>query len=258
MADSTTTGNAYPILPLRMGVLFPSQIMPISVNRAESMAAIEAALASEEKTLVIITQRDREKDVPDFADLFNVGTLAVIKRMQRVGDAIHAIVQGDSRVKIDHGLSRDPYLRAEVVVLSEPSDTSTEVEALFGETVKLSDRAFHLLQPEAGTTLSELARNIASPIRFVYLLGSIFSLGVEKEQSLLEATTQAEALRVMHDFLTHEVQVLELRQQIASQAQTEMSRQQREYFLRQQLEAIQKELGEEEQIEKLDTGKLSW
>ena len=87
---------------------------------------------------------------------------------------------------------------------------------------------------------------MASPIQYVYLLASILSLGVEKEQSLLEATTQADALRIMHDFLTHEVQVLELRHQIASQAQTEMSRQQREYFLRQQLQAIQKELGEAE------------
>ncbi len=121
-----------------------------------------------------------------------------------------------------------------------------EVEALFGETVKLSNRAFQLLQPEADLSLSELARNISQPIQYVYLLASTFSLGIEKEQALLEATTQAQALQIMHEFLTHEVQVLELRHQIASQAETEMSRQQREYLLRQQLQAIQKELGETE------------
>ena len=132
------------------------------------------------------------------------------------------------------------------MILPEPSDTSTEVEALFGETVKLSNRAFQLLQPDAEISLSELARNISQPIQYVYLLASMFSLGIEKEQALLEATTQAQALQIMHEFLTHEVQVLELRHQIASQAETEMSRQQREYLLRQQLQAIQKELGETE------------
>ncbi|MEX2307313.1 MAG: endopeptidase La [Pirellulales bacterium] len=246
MTDSTAPAIAHPVLPLRVGVLFPSQIMPISASRAESTAAMEAALASEEKTLVVLAQRDRDTEVPDFGDLFSIGTLAVIKRMQRIGDTIQAIIQGGPRVQVTRGVSREPYLKGEFAIHPEPSDTSTEVEALFGETKKLSNRAFQLLQPEAGMALSEMARNIAKPIQYVYLLGSIFSLGVEKEQALLEAATQAEALRIMHDFLTHEVQVLELRYQIASQAQTEMSRQQREYFLRQQLQAIQKELGESE------------
>ena len=163
MADSTTPVHAYPMLPLRMGVLFPNQIMPISVKRSESIAAIEAALASEEKTLVIIAQRDHEKEAPEFSDLYDVGTLAVIKRMQRVGDTIQAIVQGGSRVQVVQGVSRDPYLQADFAALAEPSDTSTEVEALFGETIKLSNRAFQLLQPEAEMTLSEMARNIGQP-----------------------------------------------------------------------------------------------
>ncbi len=246
MTDSTTTSNIYPILPLRIGVLFPSQIMPVSVKRSESTAAIESALTSEDKMLVIISQRDRETETPGFEDLYAVGTLAVIKRMQRVGDTIQAIIQGGQRVRLMQSVSREPFMRAKFAVLPEPSDTSTEVEALFGETIKLSKRTYQLIQPEAEMSLSDLAGNMASPIQYVYLLGSMFSLGVEKEQSLLEADTQATALRIMHEFLTHEVQVLELRHKIASQAETEMTRQQREYFLRQQLQAIQKELGETE------------
>jgi ATP-dependent Lon protease len=249
MAESTNAASTYPILPLRIGVLFPSQIMPISVKRPDSTAAIEAALTSEEKTLVIVTQRNPEKEKPDFDDLYTVGTLAVIKRMQRVDDTIQAIVQGGTRVRMTQSTSKEPYLRAEFVILPEPNDTSTEVEALFGETVKLSNRAFQLLQPDAELSLSELARNISRPIQYVYLLASTFSLGIEKEQALLEATTQAQALQIMHEFLTHEVQVLELRHQIASQAETEMSRQHREYLLRQQLQAIQKELGETQPAE---------
>jgi ATP-dependent Lon protease len=244
MADVTSPANVYPVLPLRASVLFPSQVMPLSVSRRRSLAAMEAALASEEKTLLIVTQRDHENEDPTFAELFDVGTLAVIKRMQRAGDAIQAIVQGGPRARVLRGTSTDPYLQADVALLPEPSDTSTEIEALYGEVVSLSGRAFELLQPEVQVALPQLAQQVDNPIRYVYLLGSIFSLGTEKEQSLLAATSQIEALRIMHEFLTHEVQVLELRRQIASQAETEMTKQQREYVLRQQLDAIRKELGE--------------
>src|SRR5262249_36227722 len=153
------------------------------------------------------------------------------------------IVQGGSRLRITRQDSSDPYLRAEVVLLPEPADTSAEVEALFSEVVRLSSRAFELLQPELQQALPDLTQAMEKPIQYAYLLGSIFGMGPQKEQALLEANTQADALRTMHEFLSHQVQVLELRHQIANQAQTQMSREQREYFLRQQLEAIQKELG---------------
>ena len=100
MAEPTNAASTYPILPLRVGVLFPGQVMPVSVKRPDSTAAIEAALTSEEKTLVIITQRNAEKEKPDFDDLYTVGTLAVIKRMQRVDGTIQAIVQGGTRVRM--------------------------------------------------------------------------------------------------------------------------------------------------------------
>jgi ATP-dependent Lon protease len=219
--------------------------MPISVNRPRSTAAIEAALASEDKTLIVVTQRNQEKEDPGFDDFVGVGTLAVIKRMQRSNNGIQLIVQGGARARIEGGTSTDPYLQAKVALLPDPSDTSPEVEALTAEVIKLSGRAFELLQPETQIALPALAESMEKPIRFLYFLGGIFSMGTEKEQALLEAATQAEALRIMHEYLTHQVQVLELRQQIASQAETKMSKQQREYVLRHQLEAIQKELGEE-------------
>jgi ATP-dependent Lon protease len=244
MAESSSS-TTYPVLPLRTNVLFPAQIMPISVNRPRSIAAIEAALASEDKTLLVVTQRNHEQDDPGFDDLFHVGTLAVIKRMQRSGNGIQVIVQGGSRGRLERDVLSGTHLQAEVALLPEPSDTSPEVEALFAEIVSLSGRAFELLQPDAQVALPPLVENMERPIRFLYFLGAIFSMGTDKEQALLEAATQAEALRIVHEYLTHQVQVLELRQQIASQAETKMTKQQREYILRHQLEAIQKELGEE-------------
>jgi ATP-dependent Lon protease len=238
--------SVYPVLALRVNALFPLQIMPISVSRPGSVAAVEAALKSEDKTLLVVMQRNQEAEEPGFSELYEVGTLAVIKRMQRAGNTIQLIVQGGTRARIEQGLSSEPHLQASVALLSEPSDTSTEVEALFGEVVKLATRAIELLQPDAQIALSALGEGMGKPIRFLYVLGSIFSMGSEKEQALLEASTQSAALQLMHEFLLHQVRVLELRHQIASQAQTEMSKQQREYLLRQQLEAIQKELGEGE------------
>jgi ATP-dependent Lon protease len=241
---TVSSANTFPVLPLRMNALFPYQLMPVAANRPLSVAAIEAAVASEDKTLLVVLQREQSEDQPTFANLYDVGTLAVIKRMQRGRDGVQLIVQGGSRARIARQASSDPFLQAEVVPLAEPSDGGTEVEALFGETVKLSHRAFELLQPELQQALPDLTQAMEKPIHYLYLLGSIFGMGPEKEQALLEADTQAAALRIMHEFLSHQVQVLELRHQIANQAHTQMSQQQREYILRQQLEAIQKELGE--------------
>jgi ATP-dependent Lon protease len=243
MSDDSST-SAYPVLPLVTNALFPFQLMPVAVGRPRSVAAIEAAIASEDKTLLVALQRNEDTAQPKLAELYSVGTLAVVKRMQRTGDTIQVILQGGLRGRILREVSSDSYLRAEVTLLPEPDDSGTEVEALFAETANLARRAFELLQPEIQAALPQLTQAMQKPIRYLYLLGSIFSMGSETEQALLEASSQLEGLRVMHPFLLHQVQVLQLRQQIANQAQTEMTRQQREYFLRHQLEAIQKELGE--------------
>lgn len=240
--DSSKT--VYPVLPLLTNALFPFQLMPVAVGRPRSVAALEAAIASEDKTLIVVLQRKDETEQPKLEDLYGVGTLAVVKRMQRVGNAVQVILQGGPRARLVNEVPHEPYLQAEIEPLPEPSDTNTKVEALFGETANLAGRAFELLQPELQAAIPQLTQAMQKPIRYLYVLGSIFSMGGETEQALLEATTQIEALRIMHPYLTHQVQVLELRHQIASQASTEMNKQQREYFLRQQLEAIQKELGE--------------
>ena len=245
MSDSPTPSTVYPVMPMRGSVLFPFQMMPISAGRAASVAALEAAVESEDKTLVIVSQTKPEVDEPKFDDLFVVGTLAVIKRMNRAGDAIQAIVQGSARVRLVRAIEHEVYLKVEVEVLPDPADTNTEIEALYAEVVKLAQRAMELIQPQTNVPLEAFLQDVEKPIQLVYLLGAIFSLGLEKEQALLASSSVEKSLRIVHEYLTHEVQVLELRHKIASQAATEMSKQQREYMLRQQLQAIKKELGEE-------------
>jgi ATP-dependent Lon protease len=239
--------QALPVLPLKNSVLFPHLLLPLAVGRPASLAAAEAALATEEKEILLVAQREPSLELPQAGDLFTIGTKAVIKRMARPSDhQLELIVLGIERAVLVRIEETEPFLKARVRPYPLPPDSSPEVEALHRAIVELASRALALAQPQAPQELNQLLATTEDPIRLVYLLASMLSLELAKEQALLEAETQAEALRLMHSYLTHEVQVLELRSKINTQAQTEMSKQQREYLLRQQLRAIQNELGEKE------------
>ncbi len=236
--------QTFPVLPLKSNVLFPHQMLPLVVGRSMSVNAVEAAMSTEDKTLVIVSQLDDEVEEPAFDNLFTIGTRAVIKKMARLENAIQIIVQGLERVSLKHDPSTTDYLRAEVTPIPKPSDLDTESEALHREVLDLAKQVLETINPEAKVALQQMVDRIDSPIHQVYVLSALLSLSLEDEQRLLAAESQSGALRLMHDFLAHEVKVLEVRKQIADQAQTEMSREQREYLLRKQLRAIQEELGE--------------
>ncbi len=236
-----------PALPLKNSVLFPHLLMPLSVGRPASLAAAEAALATEEKEIIIVAQRDPNIEKPTVEDLYTVGTKAVIKRMSRPSEShMELIVLGVERVVLLKPEQTEPYLKVRARPHPLPSERTTEVEALHRAVMDLAAKALSLAQPQAPPELNQLLVSTEDPLRLVFLLASMLSLELSKEQALLEAQTASEALRLMHAYLAHEVQVLELRSKIASQTQTEMSKQQREYFLRQQLRAIQQELGEKD------------
>jgi ATP-dependent Lon protease len=234
-----------PVLPLKNTVLLPYMFMPLSVGRPHSLAAVEAVLASEDKTLLIIAQRDQSVDQPVTADqLYTIGTRAVVKKMVRGEQAVELLVQGQERASLLQLLQVEPYLQGRAQALPFPSDKGSEVEALYRAVLDLARRALELTQGENRVDLNQLVAQAGGPLRLAYVLGSMLSLEVAQEQALLEAPTQLEALRLIHEYLSHEVQVLELRHKIASRAQTEMTKEQRDYLLRQQLRAIQDELGE--------------
>jgi ATP-dependent Lon protease len=235
-----------PVLPIKNTVLFPHLQMPLSIGRPASQAAVEMATASEEKQLVIVAQRDATVDAPSQADLYTIGTKAIIKKTTRPREGmLELVVQGVERVVVLKVEQTTPHLMARVRTLPAPVDGGAEVEALHRAILELAAKALALVQPQAAAPLGQMLANTEEPLQLVYLLGSMLNLDLVKEQSILEAQTRADALRLMHGYLTYEVQVLELRQKIAGQAQHEMSREQREYLLRQQLRAIQQELGEQ-------------
>src|SRR5262245_37439112 len=237
--------ESLPVLPIKNSVLFPGLLMPLTAGRPSSIAAIDAALASEDKELLIITQRDSSIESPTVSDLYTIGTKAVVKRMMRRQDgAVNLIVQGVERVVLIKIEQTEPYLMARVRLAPIPEETNTEIEAMRRAILELSARAIQLAQPNAPIEVTQILAENEEPLQLTYLIGSVLGLPVEKEQALLEAPTRMDALRLLHSYLLHELQVLELRNQINVQAQGEMERQQREYLLRQQLRAIQEELGE--------------
>ncbi len=234
-----------PVLPLKNTVLFPFVALPLSVGRAPSVAAIEAALANESKELMIVTQRDAAHDTPEPKELYSIGTKAAIKKMARTPDGgIQLIVQGIERAEILRFEQTSPYMQARIRVSPLPEEKNPEIEALHRSVLELAASAMAIVQPQIQMDLSQLLPPTDDPVRHAYLIGSLLSLDTAREQALLEASSRVEAMRLIHTYLANEIQVLEVRQQITNKAENEMSRQQREYLLRQQLAAIQEELGE--------------
>ena len=237
-----------PVLPLQNTTLFPETMVPLSVGRPGSMAAVEAALSSEEKLIACISvrpERSGEGDAkPD--DLYEIGTLVQIKRMERAEDTLHLIVQGIDRVQLMAWEQSEPYLRGRVRVLPELQVQDKEkVEATKRNVQSLIQQALAYL-PQVPPEVRLMVLGADDPVRLAYFLGSILSLGVEKEQQMLEAHSVDELVHLAHDFLAREVEIIRLRSKIATEAQTEMDKAQRDYVLRQQMKAIQKELGEDE------------
>ena len=239
------TPRTLPVLPLKNSVLYPNLAMPLSVGRAASMAAVEAALATEDKAIVVVSQRDPNVDEPTAPDLSRIGTEAVIKKMTRTKDGMQIIVQGGDRVELRDVELRDGYLQTHPVILPMPEDWTPEAEALQQAIFESGGKILETVNPQAQAGVLQMLSEVKQPLHRLYLIASMLSLDLAKEQALLAASSQLEALRLMHEYLTHEVQVLEIRQKIQSQAQTAMSKEQREYLLRQQLRAIQRELGDE-------------
>lgn len=259
-AASRPAGQSFDIavLALQNTTLFPETIVPLAVGRPRSVAAVEAALATEEKLLACITVRADATTTTDAGpdDLYQVGTLTMIKRMERLGDTLHIIAQGTDRIKVLEWKQEEHFLRAKVEVLPEVGIAdSEEVEATKRNVQAMVQQALALL-PGVPPEVRVAMLGSVEPVRLAYFLGSILNLGVEQEQKMLEANTADELLRLAHTYLARELEIIQLRSKIATEAQSEMDKSQRDYILRQQMKAIQKELGEDESGEQAEADQL--
>jgi ATP-dependent Lon protease len=233
-----------PVLPLRDIVIFPFMIVPLFVQREKSIRAVDQALA-ENRMIMLVSQRDLDKEEPLSADLYEVGTVAVIMRMLKLPDGrIRILVQGLSRARLTHIDENLPYLQARISTLPEPqSEGSLEMEALMRSVKAAMEKAVSLgknISPE----VMAIAVNLEDAGRLADLAASNLDLKVEDAQSVLDLIDQNARLRRVNELLTKEISVLTVQQEINSQAKGEIDRSQREFYLRQQLKAIQQELGE--------------
>src|SRR5687767_7021518 len=245
------------VLPLQNTTLFPETVVPLAIGRPRSIAAVQAALATEEKLIACISVREQSTETDATPkDLYEIGTLVMIKRMERIEDAMHIIAQGTERIKVIEWKQEQPYLRAQVQILPEPQPVDAEaVEALRRNVQSMIQQALALL-PGVPPEVRVAMLGSVEPVRLAYFLGSILNLGTEQEQKMLEAETADELLRLSHGYLARELEIIQLRSKITTEAQSEMDKAQRDYVLRQQMKAIQKELGEDEGGERAEAEQL--
>jgi ATP-dependent Lon protease len=232
-----------PVLPIKNTHLFPNLLMPLSVGRPKSIAAIQYALKTESREILVVTQRDSDVETPEPKDLFPIATKALIKRSGRNSEGkFEILVLGQERVELGE-FSGEEFFQAEFKPAPVLEETSPAIEALHREVVELATKVLKHANVELPNEFARIITNQGDPLQLTYLLASVLSMDINAEQALLAAETCEEALQLMHAHLTHEIEILEIRGKIASKAQKEMGKEQREYFLRQQLKAIQNELG---------------
>ena len=246
------------ILPLQNTTLFPETVVPLAVGRERSVKAVEFALATEEKLLCCVTTKTEgvTGDDAKTSDLYEVGTIVNIKRMMRNEGVMQLIVQGIDRVKILNWSQEQPFLKAKVEVLPDLTIVDKEeVEALKRNIQNLVQQALAML-PNIPPEIRMAVVSQNNPVQLSYFLASVLDLGVETEQKMLEAATVDDLLNLSHAALAREVDIMQIRSKIATEAQTEMDKSQRDYILRQQMKAIQKELGEDQTGEKAEAEQL--
>jgi ATP-dependent Lon protease len=235
--------STLPVLPLKETVVFPQSVSPLAIGQERSVKLVDDVVAGE-RMLALVTVRNSDAEEPGFDDLNEVGTAAVVHKMIRVPDgSLRILVQGVGRVRLDRRIQEDPYLIGEFEEVPDVVEETPELEALTRSVQNEFSRLISQV-PYLPAELELAAANIDDPSALSHLVASTLRLKTEDKQSLLEEENVAARLRAILAILNRELEVVELGSKIQSQVQSEMEKGQREFFLRQQLKAIQDELGE--------------
>src|SRR6478609_3806639 len=250
--EETVTGEPeirlLPVLPLRGTVVFPQSVVPLAAAQPRSIRLIDEVMSGD-RVVAMVMQKDPELEGAGPDDCYLVGTITTIHTMMRVPDgSVRLAVQGTERMKILEWVSEEPFLMARVEVWPEKVESSVEVEALSRNTLDLFQRMVSLVS-HLPDELVTAALNVEDPRHLVYLVATNLRMEPEEKQALLELDTIKEKLERLNAFISKELDVLELGKKLQSEVQEEMSKSQREYYLREQLKAIQRELGETNETE---------
>ncbi len=233
-----------PVLPLKDTVIYPFTVQPLGVGQERSIRLIDDVMRGD-RLVVLVAQKSAAIEQAGPKDIFKVGTVSRVARMIRMLDGtVQIIVQGLERVDIGEFTQEKPYLMAHVTPRPEVQEDDTEIEALKRNVIGYFQRYVSLVQnvPEG---VASATLNLEEPVQVVYVIATFMPMELELRQKLLELDSVREKLRELSAYLSHELEILELGRKIQNNAQEEIGKVQREYLLREQLKAIQRELGEE-------------
>ena len=255
MSDSEQTEftlpSELPILPLRGVVVYPMMWLPLTIGQERSIRLVDDALAEapENRIIGLFASQDAEVEEPKPDQIYEVGTAAIVHRMLRTPDGtVRLIVQGIERIRVKRYIQDEPYLRAEIEVISDTEEETLEQEALARTTLELFRRLVALV-PHMPEELETAAINASSALQLAYLVAASTRMEPAQAQEILETNPVSQKLIKINALLSKELEVLELGRKIQTQAADEMNKMQREYYLREQLKAIHKELGEGDEQE---------
>lgn len=244
-----------PLIPLREAVIYPMLVAPLSVSREPSVRLIDDAVASEKRIVGVVTQRHPQTEEPGMDDIYAVGCAAIIRTLVKLPDSTRLIVQGLARIRVLEIVQTEPYLQARVEVIEEiPIEDAEqeEIEALRRTLNDMFDQAVRL-SPHLPDELRALTSSVNQPEVTADLVAAHMAFPIEEKQQLLETIPVVARIRLLLQFLSREVRVLELTSKVHGEVTAELSKNQRDYYLREQLKAIQRELGDyEDRQEELD------
>ncbi len=239
--------DVLPILPLRGVVVYPATAVPLTVGQARSIRLVDDVTASEPKLVGLVAARDPELEQPGPSDLYTVGTIATVHRLLRAPDGtIRLLVQGLERFRLGEFVQEEPYLKAHIELAPETVETGLEIDALARNARDQFQQIVGLI-PSFPEELAQSILGIEDPLQTVYTIANFQRIEMADAQKLLEIDSVSEKLRKLLGLLVREVEVLTIGQKIQNEARGEIEKVQRDYFLREQMKAIQKELGERDE-----------
>ncbi|HLY58469.1 MAG TPA: LON peptidase substrate-binding domain-containing protein, partial [Stellaceae bacterium] len=238
-------GTLYPVLPLRDIVVFPHMIVPLFVGREKSVRALEDVMR-DDKQILLVTQKNASQDDPTAADIYTVGTIGTVLQLLKLPDGtVKVLVEGGQRARIVKFSDNEQFFQAYAEPMPEPSGDQSELEALartavsqFEQYIKLNKK----IPPEVLVSINQ----IDDPAKLADTIASHLSLKIPEKQELLETDTVSERLEKIFAFMEGEIGVLQVEKRIRNRVKRQMEKTQREYYLNEQMKAIQKELGEAE------------
>jgi ATP-dependent Lon protease len=235
--------DALPVLPLRETVTYPDTLTPLAVGQPRSIKLVDDVLSAN-RMLVMVASKDPAEEQPGPDKLYDVGVVGIVARMMKVPDGtIRILVQGTQRVRLDSYVTEEPYLVARISPLSDVVEQSPELEALTRNVQRTFSEIIEQI-PYLPEELQMAVANIDDPSVLTHMIAGALRIPIEEKQQLLEEVDVAKRLRALAQILARELEVIQLGSQIQSQVESEIDKGQREFFLRQQLKAIQDELGE--------------